>query len=110
MENTKTYLGNAISLQMLPNYGVAWTFDVVPTTSEEVAKVDFVSAVGHPDTARVVSGILGKEVVCQRVSIKLAPGDVLYVAQMTSGRLPEGCTTLPEGFKIDWFKVTLTQK
>lgn len=110
MENTKIYLGNAVSLQMLPDYQVAWTFDVTPVTPEEVAQADFVSAVGHPDTARVVSGILGKEVVCQRVSIKLTPGDVLYVAQMTSGRLPEGCTTLPEGFKIDWFKVVLAQK
>lgn len=110
MENTGFYLGNAISLQMLPNYGVAWTFDVVPTTPEEVAKVDFVSAVGHPDTARVISNILGKDVACQRLTIKLNEGDILYVAQLTGGRLPEGCTTLPDNFSLDWFKVRIIKK
>lgn len=110
MENKKNYLGNAISLQMLPDYGVAWTFDVVPTTPEEVATADFTSAVSHPDTARVISGILGKEVPCQRLTIKLNEGDILYVAQLTGGRLPEGCTTLPDSFNLDWFKVRIIKK
>jgi hypothetical protein len=28
-----------------------------------------------------------------------------YVAQLRGGRLPEGCTTLPEGFGFDWVRV-----
>ena len=40
-----------------------------------------------------------------RISVTLQPGDVLYVAQLRGGRLPEGTTTLPEGFGFDWVRV-----
>jgi len=62
---------------------------------------DAVSCVGHADTAAVLG------VACNRVSISLDKGDELYVAQLVGGRLPEGSTTLPDGFHFNFVKVTL---
>lgn len=102
----KTYLGNAFSLQMLDT-ARPHRLNVEPTEISEVAKADFVSVIGHADTANVVSGLLGREVECQRISVRLEQGDTLYVAQVTGGRLPEGCTELPPGMSLTFLKVTL---
>ncbi len=65
------------------------------------------SAVGHLDTANVLSDILSKSLACDRVSIKLNCGNSLIVAQLVGGRLLEGSTTLPPGFTFKFVKVTL---
>ena len=59
------------------------------------------SAVGHPDTAEVLG------VVCNRTSVTLDENTDLYIAQLSGGRLPEGATTLPEGFKFTWVRAYL---
>ena len=59
------------------------------------------SAVGHQDTANVLG------VPMNRVSIALKKGDTLYVAQLMGGRLPEGSTTLPDGYSFKFIKVTI---
>lgn len=102
----KTFLGNAFSLQMLDTT-IQHLVTVTPVPIEEVKVADFMSVIGHQDTATVVSSLLGKEVSCHRASIHLDAGDILYVAQVTGGRLPEGATTLPEGFSLSWLKVTV---
>ena len=66
-----------------------------------------VSAIGHADTAAVVSSIIGIEIPMNRINVALKQGDVLYVAQIVGGRLPEGAKTLPEGVKIAFKRVTL---
>ena len=91
----KMYLLNAFSLQMVD----------VPCCCE-FSEVDalpngLTSAVGHADTAVVLG------VACNRVNIHLSAGDTAYVAQLVGGRLPEGSTTLPEGFKFKFIKVTV---
>lgn len=102
------YLANAFSLQMVSE------FPAVPIIEEvdekEVAKADFISAIGHPDTATVLSQTLGRTVDTNRVSIHLEAGEVLYVAQLCGGRLPEGATTLPEGFEFKFIKVRVLYK
>lgn len=102
----KKYLGNAFSLQMLDTTA-ATTVDIVPVTVEEVASAGAESCVGHADTANVLTTLLGVDVPMNRVSLRLNVGDVLYVAQVTGGRLPEGCTELPAGFTMAFLKVTL---
>ena len=89
--------------------GAEMLFKTVPVTAEEVASKDFVSAVGHPDTANILAGMLGKPVPCNRVSLALTRCDVLYVAQYIGPRLPEGTTVLPEGAKIDFVRVANMQ-
>lgn len=99
------YLSNAFSLQMVQSPCTIHTENVEPRD----VPADCVSCIGHSDTAAVVSGILGREVPANRVNIKLAPGDVLYVAQLTGGRLPEGSVTLPEGFALTFLRVTVQE-
>ena len=59
------------------------------------------SAIGHQDTANVLG------VPMNRVNVHLAKGDIAYVAQLQGGRLPEGSTTLPDGFSFKFVKVTV---
>ena len=98
------YLANAFSLQMLSQ--TPCTIKVQEVSKGDIPP-DVYSVIGHPDTAKVLSNELGFEVKFNRKAIKLAPGDILYVAQLMGGRLPEGATTLPEGFSFKYFKVTV---
>lgn len=77
------------------------TVKVDECSKDEALSPDNVSVVGHPDTANVLG------VKFNRVSVKLNKGDVLYVAQIVGGRLPEGCTTLPDGYSFKFLKVTI---
>lgn len=93
------YIGNAFSIQMLKTFPVSIDIEEV-NASEALASYN-TSVVGHQDTANVLG------VPCNRVSVTLNEGDILYVAQVMGGRLPEGTTTLPEGFTLKFFKVTI---
>ena len=102
----KTYLANAWSAGMLPA-GAPAALDVVPVTPEEARTlaVGAESIVGHADTAAVLAELLGRPVAHNRVSVTLAPGDDVLVAQLEGGRLPEGARTLPEGASVRWMRV-----
>ena len=103
--NTKehiTYIGNAFSLQML--FTPEAVLSVIPAEWEDIP-TDAVSCIGHPDIAAIASALAGREIPCQRISVVLAPGDEIFVIQVTGGRLPEGCTTLPEGVTMELKKV-----
>lgn len=89
----KMFLLNAFSLQMVETPCVCRFTEV----SELPQGLE--SAIGHADTAAVLG------VPCNRVSVKLAAGDTAFVAQLMGGRLPEGATTLPEGFKFKFVRV-----
>ena len=102
----KAYLGNAVSLQMLPSDG---SVSVEPVTADDIP-ADVISCIGHADTANVLSNILGMETQVKRMSITLNQGDILYVAQVVGGRLPEGATTLPDGFSFKFMKVEFKGK
>ena len=90
---TTMYLLNAFSIQMID------TPSNVSFTEVGSLPDGLTSAIGHPDTAKV----LGVE--CNRVNIHLSKGDIAYVAQLMGGRLPEGCTTLPEGYKFKYIRL-----
>jgi hypothetical protein len=91
-----SYLLNSFSLQMVTGFPVTVKF-------EEVTELPrgLVSAVGHQDTANVLG------VQMNRVSVTLKSGDVFYIAQLQGGRLPEGSTTLPEGYSFKFLKGTI---
>lgn len=122
LEKKNKYLCNAFSLQMLQGDATVRFTEVsetevfstghweeypwndeggIPTDSgtELFWVSDLVSAIGHADTARV----LGVEM--NRINVTLKKGDIAYVAQLQGGRLPEGSTTLPEGFSFKFYKV-----
>lgn len=94
--NMNAFIGNAFSLQMLKSLNA-----VISTEEVDTFPKDATSVVGHQDTANVLG------VAFNRASLKLDEGDVLYVAQVVGGRLPEGCTTLPDGFQMKFVKVTV---
>lgn len=103
----RTILGNAFSLQML-DLQRASNVEVTPMTLDEVRQIlkeGFISAVGHQDTSAVLSDILGLDVPCNRINVHLTSDDVLVVAQLVGGRLPEGSTKLPDGFTFQFVKV-----
>lgn len=94
---------NAFSLQMVD---LPFSGEADEITKEQVrellkkAKVE--SAVGHEQTAKILTNELGIGVAFNRVNIHLDHGEVAVIAQITGGRLPEGATTLPEGFGMKY--------
>lgn len=99
----KKYLTNAFSIQMLQKGGLVRFDEIAP----EDIPADVVSAIGHADTAAVLSNMLGFEVPMNRAFVTLDRDTELYVAQLIGGRLPEGATTLPEGFTFKFYRVTI---
>ena len=99
----KVFIGNAFSLQMVADNAIIAKVEVSP---EEIP-TEAVSIIGHKDTAAVVSTILGRDVPCNRASVMLSDEDVLYVAQVVGGRLPEGATTIPDGMELKFYRITV---
>jgi hypothetical protein len=91
----KIYLSNAFSLNMLnlnPEIPVPVRLFVRPITLNQVKsllELGFESAVGHQNTAEILSNLLGIEVPYNRTAITLQSGDILIVFQL-SIRLNEG--------------------
>lgn len=108
-ESIMHILVNAFSLGMLPMEAMMNIIRVRKITTDEIP-TDVESAIGHQETAKVVSSMLGFEVKPNRVSIRMSESDVLYVAQYTGPRLPEGATTLPEGASLEFFEVTFRKE
>jgi len=101
----KKFLTNAFSIQMLQKGGLV-RFEEIDATE---VPADVVSAIGHADTAAVLSDLLGFPVPMNRAFVTLDEETELYVAQLVGGRLPEGATTLPEGFSFKFYRVTMVQ-
>jgi len=118
------YLLNAFSLSMVPDGAVLEVLPITDAQARELAvQVETLdrasqagetpqvwlaatSAIGHADTASVLSGILGVQVPVNRTNVKLVPGhDAAIVAQYSGPRLPEGAKALPDGAEIKWFEV-----
>lgn len=90
------YLLNAFSLQMMQDFPISVKITEVPELPQGLT-----SAIGHQDTANVLG------VPMARINVSLKKGDVAYIAQLQGGRLPEGSTTLPEGFTFRFLKVEI---
>ena len=100
------FLTNAFSIQMLSGPATV-RFDEIDATE---VPADVVSAIGHADTAAVLTNMLGFPVLMNRINVTIDENTELYVAQLIGGRLPEGSTTLPEGFSFKFYRVTVMQQ
>lgn len=99
---------NAFSLNMLggAEHSSVEITRISTTYAADMLRADGVeSAIGHADTASVVSSHLGLEVPAVRSTLTLSAGATLIVAQYSGPRLPEGATTLPEGASIIYYLV-----
>ena len=101
------FLANALSLNMVPEQ-----FDNVTMHIQKVAPSDVPanaeSVIGHPDTARLVGGMLGRDIPANRVTVTVSPGDVVYVAQYRGPRLAPGTTELPLNASITFYRVDVS--
>ena len=97
-ENPQIYVGTAFSTRML-NEDCTIQYSQISEQEFTEKKCDAYSIVGHEDTANILG------VKFNRESITLKEGDILYIAELEGGRLPEGATTLPEGFAFQYSKV-----
>ena len=93
------YISNAFSLQMVQPEDLPQVRIVAVERPAAYEVSVATSIVGHADIAAVLG------VAMNRASVTLERGDYLYVAQLIGGRLPEGCKTLPEGFRLQWILV-----
>lgn len=104
------YISNAFSINML-NMSGSVQFHRIPvehvcdTLHDNDGAV--ISAIGHADTAAILSNIMGITVPMNRLSVTLNKGDYLMVCQYRGPRLPEGTTALPEGAAFDYWAVFL---
>ena len=101
-------LGSTFSLQMIPrencNVNVEW---ITPEEANRWLDQGFLCAVGHESTAAVLSDMLRRHIEMNRIRSSMSYDDVLIVGQLISGRLPEGCTKLPDDAEFAFVKVTL---
>lgn len=112
-----TILANAFSLSMLPDAPPGAAIPLLVQTLDETAARtlaqaarddgDLDSCVGHPETAAIMSQILGVPVPVRRESVQIGPDLAVLVAQYSRPRLPEGATTLPPGARLVWRLVYL---
>lgn len=120
---------NEISLNMIPR-GVNGNLLIHPLPKETLEDIlqrpdrwgDLESAIGHADTASLFEKTLVEilsnappqnlrdgivptiKLPANIVNVELTSKPVI-VGQYRGPRLPEGCTTLPEGAEIDWIFV-----
>lgn len=96
---------NAFSLNM---FNPSTSFPIFREMQvDEVKKISLESAIGHADTANVLSNILERNIPVNRSTVSLAEGDSAIVAQYIGPRLPEGATQLPEGAMIKFYLVKM---
>lgn len=107
----KFKIANAFSINMLTSH--PHRLVAVPCSLAEAQNYlntfDFESAVGHADTARVFSALLGVEIPMNRTNLSLDENDFLLVGQYSGPRLPEGATQLPDGAAINWWIIVTTR-
>jgi hypothetical protein len=108
------YLLNALPEAIVPSEGIRLDISPVNVRSgralvEGLVDGSVASAIGHADTANIISALLGVEVPMARVSVPvLVPGDVHYLALYQGPRLPEGATALPEGATLSFYVLHAT--
>lgn len=109
-------VANAFSLSMVPNGAdiSCYLIDIEEVNYELRHRIyddgeEFKSIVGHADTAAVYSNLLDMDIPYNRETFVVPSNEstVMFVGQLIGGRLPEGATTLPEGYKIQWMEVII---
>ena len=96
---------NAFSLNM---FNPSACFPIFREVSIDYVKnTSLESAIGHADTATILTNILERDIPVNRVSVTLNSGDKAIVAQYIGPRLPEGATTLPSGATIKFYHLKM---
>lgn len=91
------YLANAFSGQMVPDFCVISKKLVTRERVRELIMWEWESCIKDKDMMTVLSKVLDAYDQRNRESISMTEDDILIVAELQGGRLPEGATALPEG-------------
>jgi hypothetical protein len=115
-----TVIVSAFSAKMLPRVTLNMTWRAISLdearclcSPEQKSLFDNIepdtitSAIGHADTAAVFSDMLGIQVLCNRIFVKLQQGTRLLLGQYFGPMIPDGARELPNGAKIEWWLVTI---
>jgi Domain of unknown function (DUF1874) len=112
----KIYLLNSFSLSMLDSghKNIQINRVGIDAVKKILTDCEVVSAIGHADTASIISSLTGMEIPVNRISIVMSEREysddgVAIVAQYSGPRLPEGTKTLPEGASFTWFLVQVKE-
>lgn len=104
------YILNAFSANMLADTDLIVSFRRFDPKDVYISDLDeYVSAVGHAETATLFGKELETPVAHNRVNVSLKIGDTAILGQYIGPRLPEGATELPAGARIDWFRVVVME-
>lgn len=99
-----TYVTTAFSLNMVRNNADLEVRQIPYLDHPKLlGEPDVQFSIGHHSTARILG------LPYNRSTVHANPGDVIYVAQYQGPRLQEGAVNLPEGAKIQWYKVTIKE-
>jgi hypothetical protein len=82
--------------------------EIIAEELEALPLSGFKSAIGHADTAVILSDMLGIHIPFNRESVTIHPGGEILVAQYSGPRLNEGTTVLPEGASIKWMLISVS--
>ena len=114
------YITEKFSLDMLPDgiLGMMMHLNVIRIKDTRRARTGLVdcentkgqiatSAVGHTEIAAILSELLERPVLPNRITIKMQPDDILFIATYSGPPLPKGATALPERGAIHWYAVSM---
>lgn len=104
------YILNALPGACLPEHGGIIAIEPITWAEFAQAAPSHTSAVGHADTAAIISTLAGVAVPMNRVSVpEFRPGDSHLLALYRGPRLPEGATQLPDGATLAPYRLTVAE-
>jgi len=77
----------------------------IDEAKEFLSRHEFISAIGHEGTARLLTELLGIPITVNRITVQLEENDI-FIAFMLKQRLPEGVVLTKEQLeKLDYWLV-----
>ena len=81
--------------------------ELIGDAPDRDALLSAVSAVPTADMASLLTDLLGISICHNRQSLRLSVGDTVYMASLSTGKLPMGTSTLPAGTRVQWLRITV---
>ena len=106
-KRNKIYVLNSA---VLTSFGVyRYTQITIGMARDMLRTNEFISAVGHEPTAKLMSKILGVEIPYNRMEVKMNIGDVAVVFRLKQ-RIPEGKVLSEEDMKNIGYEIGLLER